>query len=344
MFRPIATAILLILGFSACAAPVFSQSRDFDTVSVASGVYAVVGKNGVVSNSAFIVNENDVVVVDAQLRPSWAREVISEIKKVTDKPVRYLINTHWHRDHVQGNQAYLEAFGPGVTIIQHDLTREDQIKNQPTELATRAPAEIARLEKLLNAGKDEKGGILAPQARAQLEHQLDLQKAYLAEIPQIRVVPATVTFDHSLVLHEPNRDICLYYFGYAHTRGDVVVYLPSEKVVMTGDVLEAGVPLMRSAYPAKSINVLESIQKLDWDYAIPGHGGVQRDRKTIVEFIAYMNDLVSGVRKAIANGLTIDQAVESVNLGKYSGLPDYENNTPGAIQRTYLELTGQLPD
>ena len=157
---------------------------------------------------------------------------------------------------------------------------------------------------------------MAPQARAQLEHQLDLQKAYLAEIPQIRLVPATVTFDRSLVLHEPQRDICLYYFGYAHTRGDVVVYLPSEKVVMTGDVLEAGVPLMRSAYPAKSINVLESTQKLDWDYAIPGHGGVQRDRKTIVEFIAYMNDLVSGVRKAIANGLTIDQAVESVNLGK----------------------------
>jgi glyoxylase-like metal-dependent hydrolase (beta-lactamase superfamily II) len=338
------TLLLTLLTFLAWAAPAFSQSDDFEFVSVTKGVYAAVGKNGVVSNSAFIVNQDDVVVVDAQLRPSWAREVIAEIKKVTDKPVRYLINTHWHRDHVQGDQAYIEAFGSGVTIIQQDLTREDQIKNQPTEIATRAPAEIARLEKLLASGKEEKGTPLSTQARAQLEHQLDLQKAYLAEIPQIHLVPATMTFDRSLVLHEPNRDICLYYFGYAHTRGDTIIYLPAERVVITGDVLETGVSLMRSAYPIRSVNVLESILKLDWDYVIPGHGGVQQGRKISTEVLAYMNDLANGVRRAIAAGQTVDQAVESVNLGKYSDLPEYETNTPGAIQRAYLELTGQLPN
>src|SRR5579862_9539004 len=94
-----------------------ADSSTFDTISVAKDVYAVIARPGIFAgwgrcNVTFIVNQNDVVVVDTQMRPTFASEVISEIRKVTDKPVRYVINTHWHRDHVQGNQVYLEAF-PG---------------------------------------------------------------------------------------------------------------------------------------------------------------------------------------------------------------------------------------
>jgi glyoxylase-like metal-dependent hydrolase (beta-lactamase superfamily II) len=123
MLRHVRPLGLVLLGLLAFAAPALSQSADFDVTQVAPGVYAVIAKPGIASNSAFIVNQDDVVVVDTHLRPSWARETIAEIKKVTDKPVRYVINTHWHRDHVQGNQAYRDAFGPGVTIIQQDLAR-----------------------------------------------------------------------------------------------------------------------------------------------------------------------------------------------------------------------------
>jgi len=340
----ICPAGLVLLGLFASTAPALSQSPDFDVTQVANGVYAVIAKPGVASNGAFIVNQDDVVVVDTHLRPSWAREIIAEIKKVTDKPVRYVINTHWHRDHVQGNQAYVDAFGTGVTIIQQTLAREDQIKYQPIEIATRAPEELAQLEKLLSDGKDEKGVPLTAQARAQLQRDLNLEKAYIAEIPQIRLTPGNLTFDRSLVLHESGRDIYLYYFGYAHSRGDAIVYLPAEKIVLTGDVLESGVPKMRSAYPIEWLSALESLQKLDWNIVIPGHGGVQRNRETINGFMAYLKDLVAGVKQAAASGMTVDQAVKSVDLSKYSRLPNYEDRNAEAIQRTYDEVTGKISD
>jgi len=342
MLRHIGLVSLILLGLLASAAPALAQSADFDVTQVANGVYAVIAKPGIASNGAFIVNRDDVVVVDTHLRPSWARETIAEIRKITDKPVRYVINTHWHRDHVQGNQAYIAAFGPGVTIIQQDFTRQDQIKNQPVEIATRAPEEIARPEKLLSSGKNEKGVPLTAEARPQLQHALDLQKAYLAEIPQIQLVPGNLTFDRSLVLHEAGRDICLYYYGYAHTRGDAVVYLPAEKIVLTGDVLESGVPMMRSAYPVEWLGVLGSIEKLDWNIVIPGHGGIQRNRETIDGFAAYLKDLVAGVKQAAAKGMSADDAVKSVDLSKYSNMPSYEDRNEDAIRRTYAEVTGRI--
>lgn len=344
MRRHICSLGLALLGVVASAAPALCQSADFDVTEVANGVYAVIAKPGIASNGAFIVNQNDVVVVDTHLRPSWARETIAEIKKVTDKPVRYVINTHWHRDHVQGNQAYIAAFGSGVTIIEQEFAREDQIKNQPIEIVTRAPEEISRLEKLLSSGVDEKGAPLTTESRARLQHGLDLQRAYVAEIPQIQLVPGNLTFDRSLVLHEPGRDICLYYYGYAHTRGDAVVYLPAEKIVLTGDVLESGVPMMRSAYPVEWLGVLESIQKLDWNIVIPGHGGIQRNRETITGFSGYLQDLVTGVKQAVAKGMTAEEAVKTVDLSRHSKMPNYDDRNADAIRRTYAEVAGKISD
>ncbi len=88
-----------------------SAGQSFDVVKVADGVYAGIGKPGVYSNGAFIVNQDDVIVVDTHLRPSWARDLVAEIHKVTHNPVRYVVNTHWHPDHVQGNQVYVSVFG-----------------------------------------------------------------------------------------------------------------------------------------------------------------------------------------------------------------------------------------
>src|SRR5271163_2833833 len=92
---------------------------------VADGVYAAIGKNGAFGNCAVVINRDDVLVVDGSMRPSGARDLVAQIKKLTDKPVRYVVNTHWHPDHTQGNQAYLEAYGPGVEFIAQHLTDED---------------------------------------------------------------------------------------------------------------------------------------------------------------------------------------------------------------------------
>ena len=348
MLRAIRFAALLLLPLPAAAAPVFADSAHFSIVQVTSGVYAVLGKNGPNNNAAFIVNDDDVVVIDTHTRPSWAREVIGEIKKVTDKPVRYVINTHWHEDHVQGNQAYVDAFGPGVTVIQQDLTREDMLANLPDGLVqakmTATPRDIARMEKLLSDGKDAEGKPLTDKTRLDLQRQLDSRKAYLAEIPEIHLIPGNVTFDRSLTLHESGRDIELHYYGYAHTRGDAIVYLPKDKVVITGDVLETQVPMMSSAYPVKWIGALTALQQLDWNYAIPGHGGVQQGKQTLAQFTAYLTDLVAAVKQACVKGMTQEQVMKSVDLRKYEQMSHFADRNPDAIERTYLEVTGKVPD
>ena len=352
MMRTLRWGFALAAIFAAAAhaqapAPSADASQSFEIVKVADGVYAGIGLNGVFGNGAFIVNRDNVLVVDTQERPSWARDFIADIRAVTPKPVRYVVNTHYHRDHSQGNQAYVEAFGPDVEIIAQQTVSEDmRTIDAPLlqqSLTTDLPATIAQLEKTLADGKDAQGNALTPDDRARINHQLDLQKGYLAEIPQIHLTPPTLTYGSTLTLRTPDRDICLYHFGLGHTRGDTVVYLPKEKIVITGDLLTFNFPNMKDSYPVELISVLDSIDKLDWDHAIPGHGEVENNHDQIKLLHAYMRDMVADVRDAIAKGETLDQATQSIDLSKYSSIPGFAAGNPLAIARAYNEITGKTP-
>ena len=137
------------------------------------------------------------------MTPGGAWALREELKALTPKPVRYVINTHWHWDHAHGNQIY----GPDVEIIGHEYTR----------------AKLA-------AGAER--GTLAQQVEV-LDTQLEGTKS-------IAVKPPTVTLSDHLTLFRGGREIRLLHLGLAHTGGDVVVHLPKERVVITGDLLVEG--------------------------------------------------------------------------------------------------------
>ena len=328
-------------------APPQSSSQSFDIVPVASGVYAAIGKNGVFGNGAFIVGPDGVVVVDTQARPSWARDLIAEIRKVTDKPVRYVINTHWHGDHVYGNQAYTAAFGPNVDFIAQARTREDMIARGTPQLETQrtktAPDQIAALQKQLADGKDSKGVALTDATRQQMQTQLAAQTAALAELKETTITPATITYDTNMVIRLGDREIDLLHWGNAHTRGDTVIYLPKERVVITGDLLTNGIPVMRTAYPVEWVATLDAIDKLDWTTAIPGHGNVQQGKTQLETLQAYMKDVVTAVRDSVSKGQTLEQAEKSIDLSKYkSAFPNFDSGgNTAAIERTWTEVTGK---
>jgi cyclase len=344
-------AILAVVGLplSLLAFAWAARAQSFDIIQVGDGVYAAIGRPGVFSNGAFMVNKDDVLVVDTHLRPSWARNLIAEIRKITDKPVRYVVDTHWHPDHVQGNQAYLSAFGPRVEYLAQHNTREDMVSkavpNIQEQLTKEVPEAIERLEKALREGKDSQGKPLTAESRGQVERQLDGQKSYLEELQQIKITLPTLTFERSLILHKPDRAIHIYYFGKGHTRGDVVVYLPKEKVLVTGDLLTNGIPFMRDAYPSEWVGVLEAMRRLDWDKAIPGHGGVQQGKAQLDNLLAYMKDMVAGVKGAIAKGAAPEDAKKSIDLGKHAAnFPNFAQGNAAAIDRTWAELTGKIKD
>jgi cyclase len=339
--------LLLFSGIAAAQAPSSqSASQSFDVVPVAPGVYAAIGRAPVYGNGAFIVGPDGVVVVDTQARPSWARDLIAEIRKVTDKPVRYVINTHWHGDHTNGNQAYAAAFGPNVAFVSQTNTREDLITRgaaqNETQRTKTLPDSIAALEKQLADGKDAKGAALTDATRQQTQTQLAALRAQLAELKETIVTPQTITFDTSMVIRLGDREIDLLHWGNAHTRGDTVIYLPKERVAITGDLLTNGIPVMRTAYPVEWVATLEAIDKLDWNTAIPGHGNVQQGKGQLESLLAYMKDVVASVRNAVSKGQTLDQAEKSIDLSKYkSAFPNFDSGgNTSAIERTWTEITG----
>jgi cyclase len=346
-FALVASFAAVVLAPAQAPAPAAPDSQSFKIVEVADGVYAGIGLNGVFGNGAFIVNRDNVLVVDTQERPSWARDFIADIRNVTPKPVHYVVNTHYHRDHSQGNQAYVEAFGPDVEIIAQNTVPEDMRTKDANLLkysvSTELPTEIAQLQKTLADGKDAQGNPLTADDQAAAEHKIALLQAYLAEIPQIHLTLPTLTYETSLVLHAPDRDICLYHFGLGHTRGDTVVFLPKEKIVITGDLLTFNFPNMKDSYPVELVSVLDSIDKLDWDHAIPGHGEVEDNHQQIQLLHSYMRDMVAAVRDAVSKGMTLDQAKQSIDLSRYSSIPGFAGGNPLAIERAFNEITGKTP-
>lgn len=307
-------------------------SEYFNIVKVADGIYAAIAKPGVLCNAAVIVTEDGVVVVDTHLRPSWAKDLIREIKKITDKPIRYVINTHWHNDHTQGNKVYEAAFPSGTEFISHHNTREDiigraipSIKQSLTDL----PNRISQMRALLQSGKRADGTVMSDSVKAQLKQQIANQEAYLEELKTIEITIPNLTFDKSLVLHSGERQVQVLYFGQGHTRGDVFVYLPKEKVLVTGDMLTGGVPFMRDAIPTAWAATLEAVGKLDFATMIPGHGDVLKGKDRLNLVVRYLKDLVASVTAQVERSATVDDATRLVTDEL---APTYEKEFPGFQQ------------
>lgn len=319
-----------------------TASDYFDVQKVADGVYAAIGKPGVLSNAAIIITEDGVVVVDTHLRPKWAHDLIEEIKKLTDKPVRYVINTHWHPDHVQGNKAYASVFGKQAEFISHHNTRDDIVgKAIPNIKQTLAdfPNRIAQMKAQLETGKKPDGSVLTEDEKDRLSSQIKSSEEYLEELKTLEITVPNITFEKSLILHTPDKEVRILYFGEGHTHGDVVIHLPKERVLVTGDLLTGGLPFMRDAVPLAWATTLEQVGKLEFDYVIPGHGQVQKGKDRLNLVVNYLNDLVAAVKAQVEKGSTLDETMKNVDLSKYE--KDFENfkagltGPMGNITKTY---------
>jgi glyoxylase-like metal-dependent hydrolase (beta-lactamase superfamily II) len=312
----------------------------FTLEKVADGVYAALAKprNPINCNAAVIVYDDGVVVVDTHSRPSSAKALIQQIKSITDKPVRYAVNTHFHWDHAQGNHAYPVAFPRQVAIVASEATREnlktmgmERVKGQIES----APSDMADLKRRLGATTD-------PAMQAQLRDELQQQEQYLAELKSMELVLPDLTFDKSLILHRPDRDIVLLFLGRGHTSGDVVAWLPKQRVVATGDLLHGWMPYMGDSYPPEWIATLDALDKLDFDHIIGGHGGV-KPKSHLRFFRNYLADLIDEVRRAKGRGETLDQAKASVAAAlkpKYDeGMSgEFSRSVGGNVEKVYRDL------
>ena len=257
------------------------------------------------SNAAVIVNADDVVIVDSYISPVAAAAMAQELTAITDKPIRYVINTHFHFDHAHGNQVY----PPEVQIIGHEFT----------------------YDMLVNGGS--------------VGRSYERFADWIASVPggpegQQGLIPTApnMTLSEGMTLYGGGREIRLLFLGRGHTGGDVVVYLPAEKILITGDLLLEGVPFMGDAYPAEWIDTLDKIKTLDFDVVVPGHGRPFSDRGRIDRLQSLLTDVWEKALDSCKQNLSAEQATDRIDLTDHStAYPEItEPGAPlGVVERIY---------
>ena len=281
----------------------------FELKKVADGVYAAfagpVYKTN--SNAAVILTNDGAVVVDTHSKPSAAAALYKEIQGVTKNPVKKIVNTHFHWDHWQGNEIYRSAY-PGLEIIASEQTRQNMTK--PDAGVGGIPhieRQIAALPAEIDKLKEEVAKTSDPAAKARVESNLRQAEAFLQELKQMKPAPPTRGVPGGVTkLTDGGREIQLHVVGRAHTDGDVFIYLPKEKVLITGDAVVGWMPFIGDGYPEDWVQSLATLEKLDFTHIIPGHGDVAP--KSQITFLKnYLADLVDAVKKAAADRATLDE-------------------------------------
>jgi cyclase len=272
---------------------------------VASNVFAYIhsGVGWDICNSGFIVGDDGVLVIDAMMVASQVRMYMEEIRKVTDKPIRYVVNTHHHVDHSFGNQFYLPA-----EIVSHRGCRES----------------------LITKGADV--GMLS-----------ERYPHYRDDWAEARLTPASITYEDKMIVHLGGKVIELLHPGPAHTYGDTLVYLPEDKVLFTGDVaFHYLTPLARDGHVSNWIKVANGIlNHLDATTLIPGHGPVS-GKEVVSATLKYLRLVKRTSRSHFQRGASVEDTSRAVLLGEYADWVEPERVMVN-VQRLYQEFRGELP-
>jgi glyoxylase-like metal-dependent hydrolase (beta-lactamase superfamily II) len=256
------------------------------------------------SNNIWIVFKEYVVVIDANF-PKEAGDVLAAIKKTTDKPVKYVFDTHHHGDHAWGNTVWAKA---GAKVISS--------KTCERLLKTNGPAEWEKEQKKMDGRKDIKDNELKTVDEA---------------------------FDETMVLDDGTQRVEFHFLGHAHTPGDAVAYLPKHKIVCTGDACVNGSFNFMGHSNSKSwISVLQKIEKMDVAMVCPGHGEVA-DKELLAKQRRYFEELRTNVAKGIEDKKTLKEITDGLNMKWYKewtgkAAKDNADN----VKHVYEELTGKI--
>tara|TARA_Y100001934_G_scaffold213940_1_gene253365 strand:- start:102 stop:947 length:846 start_codon:yes stop_codon:yes gene_type:complete len=246
---------------------------DGEIVELDTGVYARLHEG--LTNSGIIIGDDSVLVIDSLRMPSFARSLMEDVRKLTDKPVKYVIDTHSHWDHSWGNQEFPEA-----AIIGHENCYSEMIDVEWNE---------EWKNKILSSGDP-----------------------WSDEANVVTITPPEITYQDSMRIYFGGREIILKYLGKAHTSGDTFIHLPKERIVFTGDVAQdGGVPYLGDSYPNEWLDTDDRMAELPVDRFVSGHGPVGdiNALKTARDFI---HSLVGSMKSAIADGKDSKTASDSV--------------------------------
>jgi cyclase len=298
-FRPLSLLLLFATSLVSAQTPsTFLPQRKI--TKLAEGVFEIqhpdaLGGDLGQANTTVVIGAKSVLVVDSAYLPSDVNQDIAQIRKWTARPVRYLVVTHGHYDHVMGDGIYAREF-PGLTIVAHRETRNLMSRYVPgyPRIFER---QLAGIKEELEKGKDDDGKPLPPDRIERLKASV-VAREHAA--PEVRALPEVLlpdlVFDQgTLDLDLGNRTVQVKFLGRGNTAGDVVAYLPEERIVMTGDLLVHPVPYTCSGFPVDWEKTLENVAALQPETLVPGHGEVMHDLK----YLHDVHDLLASTVKQV---------------------------------------------
>lgn len=330
---------------------------------VAPGVYAIIHADAIRdfpsgatqwphSNVGVIVGARCVLVVDSDFLPSRAEADIRLIRQVTDKPVCYLVNTHWHGDHTHGNGVYARQF-PGLQIIGTRETRDYISVNQaryPRRVIaanSASRAALAQLQALRTAGADSSGRPFTSAEKALLSQVIEEVERQLHEFATVAVAPPTRLFAGSLTLDLGGLTVRIRSRGRANSPDDITVLAEHSGVLFAGDIVVHPVPYAFGVHPTHWVRVLRDIEREKPRVLVPGHGPVMRDLTYVVKVRELFETIISRVTTLAREGRSAAEVAAEVQLDDLSAswldpkVPNTAAYWQQSIARSLIESTYQ---
>ena len=262
--------------------------------------------NAGISNAGVIVGDDHWLAIDALGAPLQTKAFIAAARQATGKPCGRLVNTHHHGDHVTGNQFFLPA-----EIVSHEYCRQ----------------EVAKMAAAVPAGS-----------------KFDRREGYADGTEDRKVAVPITTFNDRVTYYYGNTRVEFISIGPAHTWGDVMAYLPQYRILFAGDVFfNYVVPFGQNAHITKWLEAVDTINKMDVETIVPGHGPIG-NKKELADMAQYYVILRREVRKRFDAGMTPGRAIADITMGKYDNWIGPEQIIRNVV-RLYAEFNGTLvPD
>lgn len=270
--------------------PLDPTGIELKTKRLAPGVYALLAGHGAVDNSGFVVGDRGVLVIDAHINGAMARQIQAAVRRVTDKPILYLVNTNFHGDHTFGNY----AFPASTQIVAHRKTAE-RMRHFEEEKA------------LILLTVNNKSDVLA----------------------DVRLRIPDVVFDSFMWIDLGGRVVEVHHFGAGNTPGDTVIYVPEARVAWTGNLV-VGEGMIPPIFEGNASAYLKTIARfaaaLEVETIIPGHGALATGSNLSL-YVHYLSDLIQAVRRAVREGKTLEETVAQMpGLKKFAPPKDHPLN------------------
>lgn len=304
-------------------------SRHFQVKQVANGVFAAISAPGTGSlgNSAIIDLGDAALVVDTFLTVQAAEDLRTAAMELTGKPVSYVVNTHWHSDHISGNQ----VFAPGAQIIATTATRRIMATFGADRLARQQANPEAVYQEIRETDKQ-----IAQEPNRKLKQEMqwenDSDREYANMLPDFIYTLPTVTFDKEIIIHGKDRTARIMTCGGGHTQSDAFVYLPEERIAVMGDlVLSKHHPFMGYADLKAWLQILEQVEELGVDAIIPGHGEICA-MDAVHKMKCYINDITALTKEAAHNRTSLEDIAVPEAYSDWFFTPYFRGNLKKACE------------